>query len=92
MPFCIFFSLETWKTKRLNRSLCVSTSINVDNPKCFPEDENFKPLNDFMGNKIIDANCIDTWFFERKAVKGKDKGRILAIKLFIKYTQVLKMK
>lgn len=54
----------------------------------FPE-AGFQPLSQFAGQKLLNHSAIDKWFIERQANKGKERGRILAMKLFIKYTQVL---
>lgn len=86
--FALNFSLAVWKEKGLNRTLFKTKIVNVGVPKEFPDNSCFKPLNFFKNLKFIDYESIDKWFLARNAKKGKEKGRILSMKLFIKCTQV----
>lgn len=49
----------------------------------------FQPLSELKGHSFINHAAIEKWFSERQAKKGKEKGRILAMKLFIKFTEVM---
>lgn len=62
----------------------------MGDPIDYPEDKDFLPLNNFKGVKLLSYSTIEEWFLPRKSKKGMEKGRILAIKLFVKYTKVCK--
>ncbi|XP_031330135.1 uncharacterized protein LOC116163977 [Photinus pyralis] len=79
--------LSTWKEHGLEKTL-----FEVDLMKCVPSEEFptsalFKPLNTYSGTALISYDAIHKWFSDRRALKGMQKGRILAIKLFIKYSK-----
>lgn len=81
-----FYRLTLWREKGLNRSLITAGVIPVRASE-FP-DTNFQPLNEVTNTRLLQLDCIEEWFSKRKAKKGMLKGRVLAMKLFIKYTQV----
>lgn len=76
-----------WKEKKLDESLFQVQPMKLINPQLFPI-ENYQPLVQFKGQTIMTYKIIDEYFELNLAKKGKEKGRILAIKLFIKYTKV----
>ncbi|KAJ8909921.1 hypothetical protein NQ315_017225 [Exocentrus adspersus] len=76
-----------WKEKKLDEGLFQVQPMKLINPQPFPID-NYKPLIDFKGQIIMTYKSIDEYFEVNLAKKGKEKGRILAIKLFIKCTKV----
>lgn len=65
-------------------------ALTLKNPVKLPENGLMQPLYLLKGQKLINLGCIESFFGKNMAKKGKEKGRILAMKLFIKYTQVLK--
>ncbi|KAF5289475.1 hypothetical protein FQR65_LT11849 [Abscondita terminalis] len=83
--------LNTWTRYNLNKTLFNATvAPTIETTEEFPPEILFKPLRVCSGIKLITFKCIQTWFLERHAKKGMQKGRILAMKLFIKYTKINK--
>lgn len=62
--------------------------MKIINPQQFPV-KNYQPLVHFKGQTLMTYKSINEYFEANLAKKGKEKGRILAIKLFIKYTKVI---
>ncbi|XP_031358887.1 uncharacterized protein LOC116182494 [Photinus pyralis] len=81
------FRLRIWKEENLNKSLFDVKVLKVPHLE-YPNDALFKPLKDYTGNKVVNYKAIRKWFLDRKANKGFDRGRILAMQLFIKYCKM----
>ncbi|KAK4882287.1 hypothetical protein RN001_005606 [Aquatica leii] len=80
--------LNTWKSNNLKETLFPVNVVTVSEPEDYPSDNYFKPLNLSGDIKLLNFEAIQCWFLLRKAKKGMQRGRILAMKLFIKYTKI----
>lgn len=67
--------------------MCDVNIVPAKSQFAFPEEKHFKPLIECGKLNIISKKNINQWFAERHANKGLEKGRLLAIKLFVKYTK-----
>lgn len=83
----IYFRLKQWNENNLYNILCETAIVPIKTVVEFPMNVTYVPLSLIKDKIIINEEIIEEWFRKRRAGKGLKKGRILALKLFIKFTK-----